>query len=57
MWRSHLLVREKKVECSYLGHVVGGWKVYVKSSKIEAIKKMQPLKMKKEVQTFLRLAG
>ena len=44
-------------ECSYLGHVVGGGKVRVESSKIEAIEKTQPPRTKKDVRTFLGLAG
>ena len=44
-------------ECSYLGHVEGGGKVQVETSKVEAIEKMQPPKTKKEVRMFLGLTG
>ena len=44
-------------ECNYLGHIVGGGKVQVEMSKVEAIRRIQPPKTKKEVRTFLGLTG
>ena len=44
-------------QCIYLGHVVGGGKVQVEASKVEAVQKMSTPKTKKDVRTFLGLTG
>ena len=44
-------------ECSYLEHVVGGGKVRVEESKIEATRKIQRLMTKKDVRAVLGLTG
>ena len=44
-------------ECSYLGNVVGGGKVRVEESKIEAIQKIQWPMTKKDVRALLGLTG
>jgi len=43
--------------CSYLGHVVGGGEVRMEQDKVEAVKRMQPPKTKKDMRTFLGLTG
>ena len=44
-------------QCVYLGHVVGGGKMQVERSKVDAIKRMPRPKTKKEVRAFLGLTG
>ena len=44
-------------ECTYLGHVVGGGQVKPEINKLEAVKKFPVPKTKKEVRSFLGLAG
>ena len=44
-------------QCVYLGHVVGGGRVQVEHSKVEAIQRMPRPQTKKEVRAFLGLTG
>ena len=44
-------------ECVYLGHVVGGGKVQVEESKVDAIRGIATPQTKKEVRAFLGLTG
>lgn len=44
-------------QCIYLGHVVGGGQVKPECSKIEAMEKFERPKMKRDVHTFLGMAG
>ena len=44
-------------ECTYLGHVVGGGQVKPEINKLEAVEKFPVPKTKKEVRSFLGLAG
>ena len=44
-------------ECVYLGHVVGGGKVQVEESKVDAIRGIATPQIKKEVRAFLGLTG
>ena len=44
-------------QCVYLGHMVGGGKVQVEESKVEAIRRMVTPRTKKEIRTFLGLTG
>ena len=44
-------------ECTYLGHVVGGGQVKPEINKLEAVEKFPVPKTKKEVWSFLGLAG
>ena len=44
-------------ECTYLGHIIGGGKVYPIKDKVEAIRKFPTPESKEQVRSFLGLAG
>ena len=57
-----LTARPKKCQfrmsqCIYLGHVVGGGRVEVQRAKVEAVMKLPRPQTKKDVRSFLGLAG
>ena len=57
-----LTARPKKCQfgmsqCIYLGHVVGGGRVEVEIAKVEAVMKVPRPQTKKDVRSFLDLAG